>query len=116
MATTDRREGNPVPTRGHARLAWDVLFKGMRFAAAHARNIYATLGVLILGGTAVAVGLTWAFAKLAEHVMSGGTLAFDDAAMRFMGAHQLPWLDAAMVEITMLGTGIVVAMIVAVTG
>jgi undecaprenyl-diphosphatase len=36
--------------------------------------------------------------------------------MRFMGAHQIPWLDAAMVEITSLGTGIVVAMIVAVAG
>jgi undecaprenyl-diphosphatase len=116
MESPERRESSPVPTRGWTRLGWNILFRFLRLVAGHAKNAYTTFGVLILGGTVVAVGLTYAFAKFAERVMSGGTLRFDDAAMRLMGAHQIPWLDAAMVQITMLGTGIVVAMIVAVAG
>jgi undecaprenyl-diphosphatase len=116
MESHDRRESNTVPTRGWTRIAWDILFRLLRLVARHAKNAYTTFGILLLGGTVVAVALTYAFAKFAERVMSGGTLRFDEAAMRFMGAHQLPWLDAAMVEITSLGTGIVVAMIVAVAG
>jgi undecaprenyl-diphosphatase len=116
MESPERRENTAIVTRGWTRHAWNLLFTFLRFVAAHARNAYATFGFLILGGTVVAVGLTWAFAKFAEHVMSGATLAFDDTIMKFMGAHQVPWIDAAMVEITSLGTGIVVAMIVVVSG
>ena len=46
--------------------------------------------------------------------MSGDTTGFDESAMRFMGQHQVPWISNLMVEFTMLGTGVVVAMIVAV--
>ena len=115
MESNDRREHTPV-TRGKTRLLWNLMFRGLRFVAAHAKNVYATFGILILGGVVVAVGLTYAFAKFAERVMTGGTLAFDETAMRFMGGHQVPWISAAMVEITSLGTGTVVAMIVAVSG
>jgi len=52
--------------------------------------------------------------SLASHVRSGSTQAFDDAVIRWMGAHRSPGLDAVMVEVTTLGTGIVVMMIVAV--
>ncbi len=114
MESRNRRESTAVATRGWTRLAWDILFRLLRLVARHAKNTYTTFGILLLGGTVIAVTLTYAFAKFAEWVMSGGTLGFDAASMRFMGAHQIPWLDAAMVEITSLGTGIVVAMIVAV--
>lgn len=82
--------------------------------AAHVKNAYTTFGLLILGGTLIAVVLTYGFAKLAAEVVSGKTTGFDDAAMKYVGAHQIPWISNAMVEVTTLGTGIVVAMIVAV--
>lgn len=116
MESSDRREANPVPTRGRTRRVWNVLFGVVRLIRAHARNAYATFGLVILGGAVVAVGLTYAFAAFAGTVMSGGTLPFDDAVMKFVGAHQVPWLANAMLEITALGTGLVVAMIVAVSG
>ena len=97
-------------------MVWDLLFGGLRFVARHVTNAYTTLGLVIFGGVIVAVGFTYAFAKFAERVMAGGTLGFDDAAMKYMGAHQVPWISGAMVEITSLGTGTVVAMIVAVAG
>ncbi|HEY6220763.1 MAG TPA: phosphatase PAP2 family protein [Gemmatimonadaceae bacterium] len=116
MSDFERRELVAIPTRGRGRIGWDIVFKTIRWAGHFAKNAYATLGVFILGGTVVAVALTYAFAKLAGHVVTGSTQAFDTAMMHFMGAHQVPWLDAAMVELTMLGTGTVVAMIVAISG
>src|SRR5438045_607569 len=116
MQSQERREGHPVQTRGRAHLVWDALFGGLRFVGQHAKNAYATFGLVVLGGVVIAVSLTYAFAKFARHVMTGGTLKFDDAVLRFFGGHQTPWVSAAMVEVTSLGTGIVVAMIVAVAG
>jgi undecaprenyl-diphosphatase len=51
---------------------------------------------------------------LAGHVRSGTTQAFDESVIRWLGAHHTGTLDAIMVEITALGTGVVVMMIVAV--
>jgi undecaprenyl-diphosphatase len=115
MEASERRQPARSPTRGHARVFWDLAFKSVRWTAAHARNAYTTFGILILGGLAVAVVLTFGFAKIAGKVVSGKTTGFDDAAMKFMGAHQVPWVTHSMLEFTMLGTGIVVAMIVAVS-
>jgi undecaprenyl-diphosphatase len=101
-------------TRGHLRRLWDVVFVVLRFLARHAHNAYATFGIFILMGAAIAIAGTWAFAELAGHVSSGSTLAFDDAVLRWLGAHRVPTLDAVMLEITSLGTSSVVAMVVGV--
>jgi len=115
MQGSERREPTTAPTRGRSRVYWDLVFKSVRWIAGHARNVHATFGILILGGLTVGVALTYGFAKIAGKVVSGSTAGFDDAVMRFMGAHQVPWISNSMVEITTLGTGIVVAMIVAVS-
>jgi undecaprenyl-diphosphatase len=47
--------------------------------------------------------------------MAGGTQAFDESVLRWMGAHHTPFLDSAMLEITALGTGTVVLMIVCIS-
>jgi undecaprenyl-diphosphatase len=57
---------------------------------------------------------TGLFVMLAGHVRSGTTQAFDESVIRWLGAHHTKTLDAIMVEITALGTGVVVMMIVAV--
>jgi undecaprenyl-diphosphatase len=121
MESSERRNRGPEPTRepsptrGRTRVFWDFVFGAVRWVAAHVQNAYTTFGILILGGLSVAVALTFGFAKIAGKVVSGKTTGFDDAAMKFMGAHQVPWISNAMVEITTLGTGIVVAMIIAVS-
>jgi undecaprenyl-diphosphatase len=115
MESSERRQPATSPTRGRSRVFWDLAFRSVRWAAAHAQNAYATFGILILGGLAVAIALSFGFAKIAAKVASGGTSGFDETAMRFMGSHQVPWVSNAMVEVTMLGTGIVVAMIIAVS-
>jgi undecaprenyl-diphosphatase len=112
----ERRQADNTATltRGHLRRLWDVLFDIVRFIARHAHNVYATFGIFILMGAALAIAGTWAFAELAGHVSSGGTQAFDDAVLRWLGAHRVPTLNAVMLEITSLGTSSVVAMVVGV--
>jgi len=69
-----------------------------------------------LAGLIVAAIGTWIFVELAEHVQMGASQAFDNAVLRWLGAHHTTAWDNIMVEITALGTGTVVMMIVAVAG
>lgn len=73
------------------------------------------LGVFLVSGIVIAAIATWAFGEVAEIVTAGKTQAFDEAVLRWMGAHHSHLLDGAMVEITALGTGTVVLMIVAIS-
>jgi undecaprenyl-diphosphatase len=115
MEDQDRRHSETVRTRGRTRVVWDLLFGSVRWLSRHVRNAYTTFGLLILGGLTIAIFLTFGFAKIAGTVVEGDTAGFDNAAMRFMGEHQSPMISRAMVEVTMLGTGIVVAMIIGVS-
>jgi undecaprenyl-diphosphatase len=115
MDQSERRHPAISPTRGRGRVFWDLVFTGVRWLAGHAWNVYTTFGILILGGLTLAIIFTFGFAKLAGKVVSGSTTGIDDSTMRFMASHQVPWISNLMVEVTMLGTGIVVAMIVAVS-
>jgi undecaprenyl-diphosphatase len=101
-------------TRQHLRRFWDVIFDVLRFIARHAHNAYATFGIFVLMGAAIALAGTWGFAMLAGHVRSGGTQAFDTAVLQWIGLHRSSSLDPVMLEITSLGTGAVVFMIVGV--
>lgn len=73
------------------------------------------LGIFLVAGAIIGASATWVFGELAETVMAGKTQAFDEAVLRWMGAHHTRLLDAAMLEITALGTGTVVLMIVCIS-
>lgn len=107
VATERRQEG-----RGRSRVVWDLLFRGLRVAYKHAHSFGTALGMLLVFGAFIAIAGTYAFAKLAELVQHGYTQRFDDSVLRWMEHHQTPWLQALMVEFTMLGTWIVVLTIV----
>ena len=118
LEAPERRHPQQAPTftRGHLRYVWDLLFGLLRLIARYAHNAYATVGIFLLIGAAIAVAGTYAFAELAGNVRSGRTQAFDDAVLTWMGAHRNPTLDTAMLEVTALGTGTVVMMVVGVAG
>ena len=101
-------------TRPRVRFAllWDVLFRALRGSLTHVQSFYTAIGIFVTAGALLAIGGTWAFAELAVHVRSGATQVFDDAVMQWMGAHQVPWLKTVMVQLTALGTGVVVMMVV----
>ena len=105
-----------MDTRGRTHLLWDFVFLAIRGIGRVARNFHATFGIFLLAGGLVAVAGTYAFAKFASHVSNGSTQAFDEAVLRWIANHRSPTLEPVMIDITFLGTGTVVMMIVAVSG
>src|SRR6266568_4422041 len=112
----DDLERRGPETRGRTQLFWDFLFTAIRGIGGIAKNFYATFGIFLVAGAAVALAGTYAFAKFAGHVRSGSTQVFDTAVLRWIGLHRSPLLDQVMLEITFLGTGMVVLMIVGISG
>lgn len=107
----DRRLG----TRGPARAFWDALFRLLRAIAGHAHSLYAAVGLFLLVGSVLALAGVWAFVALADQVNEGATQAFDTAVLQWVAQHPFPrWMEPVTLEITMLGTGTVVLMIVSV--
>jgi len=97
------------PPPGHIE---SLLADALRAVVRRLRDLRAAVGVVLLaGGLTVAAGIAL-FAWVAVHVKSGSTQVIDERVLRFLGAHRgAPWLENAMLEITLLGTGTVVVMI-----
>ena len=95
--------------------ALTLLATALKAVGRRLRDLRAAAGVVLLVGAAgVAAGIAL-FAWVAVHVRTGHTQAFDDAVLRFLGAHRgAPWFENVMLETTLLGTGTVVIMIAAV--
>jgi len=106
----DRREER----RGRMHLATDLLYRSLRLFTDHIQNFRAAVGVFLIAGAAVAVAGVWLFAILAIDVRQGATQAFDDAVMTYLGQHRIAWIERSLIEITALGTGLVVIVIVAI--
>ena len=106
----DRREVR----RGHLVRFWNVIYGGLRKIGVHVESFYVTVGVFLVGGAIIAITATIGFAELAEHVLAGGTQAFDVAILQWLHAHQHPQVTQLMIEMTYLGTGSVVIMVVGV--
>ena len=112
---TDRRRREPQTfTRGRLRRVWDVIFVVLRGVGRRAHSAYLTFGIFLLIGSSVAITGTYLFAKLASRVAAGKTQAFDETVLAWFGTHRLPGLDGIMLDVTALGTGTVVVMIVTV--
>lgn len=110
LDTSDRRER----TRGHLVRFWNLIFQGLRRVGLHVESFYVTVGVFLVVGAVIAVIGTIGFAELAERVLAGGTQAFDVAILQWLHQHQHPLITQLMIEMTYLGTGSVVVVIVGV--
>ena len=108
MALTERRE----EPRGRFRVAQDLVFTVLRAIARHASSFYTALGIYLVAGAVIAVFGTWLFAELAGQVQSGATQRFDDSVLRWMAVHRVRWIERSLLEITALGTGLVLATMV----
>lgn len=106
----ERRSG----PRGRLSAYANPLYNALRISADKAGTFIGAVGIFLVAGLVVAAIGTWAFEEVADHVTSGATQAFDEAVIRWMGAHHTRSLDALMIEVTALGTGTVVMMIVVV--
>ena len=106
----DRRERQ----RGPFTRVWNLVFGGLRRIGVHVSSFYVTVGVFLVVGAVIAIVATIGFAELAERVLAGGTQAFDVAVLQWLHEHQHPLLTQLMVEMTYLGTGTVVIVVVGV--
>ena len=108
-ATTGEPRSGP-----HARFRqlWNLLFRGLRKVGVDARTFYGAVGIFLVVGAVIALVATLGFAELAEYVLGGSTQAFDVAILQWFHAHQNKTFTGLMVEVTYLGTGTVVMMIV----
>jgi undecaprenyl-diphosphatase len=93
----------------------NLLFGLLRWIGRHVKGFYAAVGIFLAIGLALALGAIAGFATLAEEVVEGETLAFDVAVLRWMERHHTPWLDVAALEVTALGAGVVVGMVIAIS-
>lgn len=97
-----------------ARIQSEPIIGALEAIFERAGSVLGALGIFLIAGVIVAAFCTWAFSEIAETVMAGGTQAFDENILRWLHARHTHGLDAAMIEITALGTGTVVLMIVCV--
>ena len=117
-----RNEHRPAPMieerraeqRGWLSSLANPIYGALRASTAKADSLVGALGIFLVGGLIIAIIGTALFVALASYVRSGSSQAFDETVIRWLGAHHTRGLDVAMLEITALGTGIVVMMVVAV--
>ena len=102
--------------RGRLAVVWNPLYTGLRASVHRARSFGAALGMFLVIGMTIAMLGTFAFAGIARWVRGGRTQEFDEATLRWIEANKTPLIDKAMVEITALGTGVVVLALVLVAG
>lgn len=105
---TERRTAQ----RGRLSVLRDALYSTLRFIARHVRGFYAALAAFLTVGAVVGLIAVGIFAFFAALVERGITQPFDDAVLRWLGTFRNPTLDRVGVEITSLGNGAVLLLIV----
>jgi undecaprenyl-diphosphatase len=90
------------------------LDRWLRVAFERAHTIVGGIGIFLVAGLVIGMAGTAAFVALADEVREGDTQAFDEAVIRWIQGHHSPLLDRVMIEVTALGTGTTVLMIVVV--
>ena len=106
----DRREAR----RGPLHLAADILYRGLRLSTDRFQSFRTAVGVFLIAGALIAISGVSLFAVLARDVQKGATQAFDEGVMAYMGEHRVAWIERSLIEITALGTGLVVIVIIAI--
>ena len=100
--------------RGRLGVFTDLLYSILRLIARHIRGFWGALAAFLTVGFLVGLTALLVFAGFAYIVLGGVTQTFDERALRWFELHRSPFLDLVMLEITVLGDGIVLFMIVAV--
>jgi len=101
-------------SRGRLRMLADPIYRGIRLVVDRAHGFRTAVGIVLIAGFAITSVLAVAFGALAREVRAGKTQAFDEGVMAYLGQHRIQWVERSLGEITYLGTGLVVMVIVGV--
>lgn len=80
----------------------------------HVRGLRAEVGVFLALGLVISLAMLLLFGLIAALVARDATQAMDEAVLLWMYGHSTPRLDAWALELTMLGSSVVVVVVVAV--
>lgn len=113
-APTDRAEPERRSTPRHSRAEplLGRVFALLRWIRAHVSGFYAAIGTYLVIGLAVALGAVLLFVGVATLMAGGFTQRFDDAILLWMNERARDSLDPVALEITALGSGASVWMVV----
>lgn len=89
-----------------------VLNSTLQLIGRHVKGFYAAIAAFFTIGFLFATAAVSVFAGMASAVSAGLTQSFDEAVLRWFEQHRTPLMNKVMLEITTLGTGIVLIMIV----
>jgi undecaprenyl-diphosphatase len=92
--------------------ALDPVFGLLRWIGRHVQGFYAAVGLFLSIGLGVLLLAVLAFAGIATLVAEGVTQRVDDAVLLWLNARATPDLDALALEVTALGSGFVIWMLV----
>jgi undecaprenyl-diphosphatase len=90
------------------------VFEVLRWIRAHVSGFYGAIGAFLTLGLGLSLAAVLLFAGIAELVDEGVTQRFDDAVLLWMNEHASDELDVIALEITALGAGSTVWMVIAV--
>lgn len=91
-----------------------ALYSILRLIGRHVRGFWSALAAYFTLGAVVATAAAAVFAALAAIVTGGITQDLDERVLEWIVQHRTPLLDRIMFDLTTLGDGIVVMMLVAV--
>src|SRR5690606_35206353 len=103
-----RRRSRPPASRGSAR---DTFDRVLRFIDRHVRGYYTAVVLSILLAFLVGIAAVVLFVFLGDVVAAGATREIDEAVLRWAAERRTPALNGAMLEITALGSTLVLAII-----
>jgi membrane-associated phospholipid phosphatase len=115
----DPQASPPRNERRHQRrrsfnAARDALYSTLRFIARHVRGFWTAIIAFLGLGLTLGAAATALFAGFAAAVDTGLTEHVDARVVAWFAGRRRPWLDEVMLEITTLGNGVVLIMIVAI--
>lgn len=94
---------------------YGLLYSTLRFIGRHVRGFFGAIVSTFSVAFIVALIATAAFILFSQVVMGGWTQIGDESVLRWFSQHRAPWLDKVMLEITVLGSGAVLTIVVLVS-
>jgi membrane-associated phospholipid phosphatase len=108
-------QARPITQHSSIRTAGNALAALVRklphAGLSQAKALHTALGLSLTIGLFLAMLLIWGFAELADEVLEGDTAAFDRAILAWIGSHHTGWLDRSAIELTALGSAVVLLVI-----
>jgi membrane-associated phospholipid phosphatase len=100
--------------RGARSAAHAALYSTLRFIARHVGGFWPALLTFMTLGLAIGAAVTALAARIMATTQTGFTQNVDARVVAWFAELRQPWLDRVMLEITTLGNGVVITMIIAI--